>query len=60
MKYLPLWKQACDIIDQQLASRPLGEWITLQQSFQWKSTDDDRFLTDGVDIYKCERAGRRQ
>lgn len=35
-KYLPLWKQACDIVDQHLASRPLGEWISLKQTFKWK------------------------
>ena len=59
-KYLPLWKRACAILNTTLASKPLGEWTSLHQSFQWSATSDELYITNGTETYECVRFGRRK
>ena len=50
-KYLPLWRQACNRLQQALKCRPLGNWINRSQRWKWQSNLSGSVITNNEKTY---------
>ena len=50
--WLPIWQKACSILQREISKCNLGEWLCTHQVWEWKTSNDKKFLQHGDQIYE--------